>query len=240
MFHNFTKKIFDILFPLHCISCGISGTPLCRACQKKIKRLENNTCSFCGIISLGGITCQRCLAKHHLKQLVSFAPYDDPIIKKAIWKYKYDSLFELARPLSDLLIRIFFYSGLANNKETVLLVPVPMHFKKERIRGYNQAALLAQNISTKTGISLAEDLLTKQKNNQPQMQLPKKAARLRNVRGLFQINRESAWSKNTKLSIVLVDDVATTGATLDACATTLVKAGFTDVSGLTVARQHME
>ena len=240
MLQRFTKKVFDILFPLYCITCGAPSTPFCDSCQKKIERLPNDRCSFCNSPSLGGLTCPKCLTKHYLKQLVSFAPYDDPLIKKAIWKYKYDSIFELARPLSSLLIPVIFQSGLANEKDTTLLVPVPMHSKKERIRGYNQSAMLAQNISVQTGVAFTADLLLKRKDSQPQMQLQKKTARNKNVRSLFQVNRKSAWSKNTEISVIIVDDVATTGATLDACATALTKAGFTDVSGLTVARQRLK
>jgi ComF family protein len=113
-----------------------------------------------------------------------------------------------------------------------VLVPVPLHPKRLRQRGYNQASLLAQELSKIIGLPVDEDALIRAQDVVPQARTKSAAERRQNVRHAFACNRNMADKQ-----ILLIDDVCTTGATLDACAIALKTAGASSVWGLTVARE---
>ena len=121
------------------------------------------------------------------------------------------------------------YGYYLREKKVGLIVPVPLHRKKMRIRGYNQAALLAEVLGEITGISVDEDILVSVKNTKPLKQLNDKERR-RSIRGAFSV-RKSVWAK----TIVLIDDIYTTGSTLDEAARVLLKAGAEKVYFLTIS-----
>ena len=121
------------------------------------------------------------------------------------------------------------YGYYLREKKVELIVPVPLHRKKMRIRGYNQAALLAEVLGEITGISVDEDILVRVKNTKPLKQLNDKERR-RSIRGAFSV-RKSVWAK----TIVLIDDIYTTGSTLDEAARVLLKAGAEKVYFLTIS-----
>ena len=121
------------------------------------------------------------------------------------------------------------YGYYLREKKVELIVPVPLHRKKMRIRGYNQAALLAEVLGEITGISVDEDILVRVKNTKPLKQLNDKERR-RSIRGAFSV-RKSVWAK----TIVLIDDIYTTGSTLDEAARVLLKAGAEKVYYLTIS-----
>ena len=121
------------------------------------------------------------------------------------------------------------YGYYLREKKVELIVPVPLHRKKMRIRGYNQAALLAEVLGEITGISVDEDILVRVKNTKPLKQLNDKERR-RSIRGAFSV-RKSVWAK----TIVLIDDIYTTGSTLDEAAQVLLKAGAEKVYFLTIS-----
>ena len=121
------------------------------------------------------------------------------------------------------------YGYYLREKKVELIVPVPLHRKKMRIRGYNQAALVAEVLGEITGISVDEDILVRVKNTKPLKQLNDKERR-RSIRGAFSV-RKSVWAK----TIVLIDDIYTTGNTIDYAAKTLKKAGVEKVYFLTIS-----
>ena len=121
------------------------------------------------------------------------------------------------------------YGYYLREKKVGLIVPVPLHRKKMRIRGYNQAALVAEVLGEITGISVDEDILVRVKNTKPLKQLNDKERR-RSIRGAFSV-RKSVWAK----TIVLIDDIYTTGSTLDEAARVLLKAGAEKVYFLTIS-----
>ncbi len=121
------------------------------------------------------------------------------------------------------------YGYYLREKKVELIVPVPLHRKKMRIRGYNQAALVAEVLGEITGISVDEDILVRVKNTKPLKQLNDKERR-RSIRGAFSV-RKSVWAK----TIVLIDDIYTTGSTLDEAARVLLKAGAEKVYFLTIS-----
>lgn len=134
----------------------------------------------------------------------------------------------LARPLSEVLAGYLEGSRI----EFDILVPVPLHPKRLRRRGYNQSALLAENLGQLIGALVAKDVLLQRRNIPSQTQLSGKERR-RNVIGAFECRDRKLRGKR----VLLIDDVCTTGATLDACAVTLKEAGAAAVWGLTLARE---
>jgi ComF family protein len=139
---------------------------------------------------------------------------------------KYRGARSLARPLAELLAARYAFPADA------LLAPVPLHPARLRTRGYNQAALLARGLARRRGLALAPRLLERTRPTAEHAHLDA-AARRHNVQGAFRVRPSPALAGRT---VVLVDDVLTTGATADACARVLVAGGATAVHVFTVGR----
>jgi ComF family protein len=137
----------------------------------------------------------------------------------------------MARPLGTLLAQTYQQTRLAAD----MIIPVPLHTERQQQRGYNQAQLLAEVCSAELGIPLHISLLTRVRATTAQTHLPI-SERLRNVAGAFVLHPKSNVRALSKSNILLIDDVCTTGATLEACATPLFAAGANTVWGLVLAR----
>jgi ComF family protein len=151
-------------------------------------------------------------------------------VRQAILQLKYKHLKALATPLGELLNE--YLSSHPLKGEVLVLVPVPLHPKRLRERGYNQASLLAQELGKLTGLPVVEDMLIRVQDSVPQARTKSAVERRHNVQGVFTCPKSLKGKQ-----ILLVDDVCTTGATLDACAIALKAAGVGSVWGLTVARE---
>jgi ComF family protein len=149
-----------------------------------------------------------------------------PPLRTAIHQFKYRDGRALAAPLADRLIAVWEETGLTAD----MIVAVPLHSSRVSERGYNQSALLAQALAGAVGVALADDLLVRVRATRPQTHL-KREERVQNVSGAFECRTNLPGTR-----VVLVDDVCTTGATLEACARALRAAGAAHVQGLTVAR----
>lgn len=149
-------------------------------------------------------------------------------LKRAIYQFKYRRKRKLALPLADLM----HHHLLENPLPVELIVPVPLHMDRLRERGYNQAALLAHELSERSGLPLEEGSLVRIRVTAPQVAL-KAEERRKNVRGAFRGQGE----KTRDRQVLLVDDVSTTGATLEACAEVLREKGADSVWGLVLARE---
>jgi competence protein ComFC len=157
------------------------------------------------------------------------APYlMEGAIREAIHGFKYRGIRAAAPELSQLLASYLESSHLPGE----VLVPVPLHRRRLRSRGYNQAALLARELGKLTGKPVNEDLLVRTKDTPPQVQTGVRLERARSVSGSFQ-----CVGRADRLSIILVDDVTTTGSTLSACAGALKSAGAASVWGLALAKE---
>jgi competence protein ComFC len=146
-----------------------------------------------------------------------------------VHQLKYKNLRALAAPLAGLMAQYLEKYPLPG----VVLVPVPLHTKRLRERGYNQSALLARELSRRRGLPLVEECLVRIENSLPQARAAGIAERRANVAGAFQCRDRRFAGKE----IILVDDVATTGATLDACAAALLAAGAARIWGFTLTRE---
>jgi len=149
-------------------------------------------------------------------------------LKRAIYQFKYRQKRKLALPLADLM----YHYLLENPLPADLLVPVPLHMDRLRERGYNQAALLAWELSERSGLPVEEESLVRIRETAPQVAL-KAGERRKNIRGAFRGQGEKLNDKQ----VLLIDDVCTTGATLEACAEALREKGARSVWALVPARQ---
>ena len=230
------KKIFlDILFPKFCLNCEREGNYLCQDCFYLIDILDRQYCPFCfpPKITLDGKTCESCKRTKKLKGLFCAASYENFIVKKTINRFKYRPyLKDLAPILASLIITYLIKLNKLSDFGDFSLVPIPLHKRKLKLRGYNQAEELAKEISTILKIPVLSNVLLKIKNTPAQVEL-KKEERRENIKNAF-LCKDPAMIKNKK--ILLVDDVFTTGATMEECALVLRNSGAKEVWGMVVAR----
>lgn len=223
------KAVSDFLFPQYCIGCGREGSVLCLSCMEKLDRLPPPFCLRCGLPLTGSFPCRDCaeleLAIDGIRSPLIF----QKLTRKAVHQLKYQNMRLMAVPLARVL-----YSYLAENPiETDFLVPVPLHPQRLRERGYNQSLLLARHLGKLSGIPVRNDILKRRLNTPPQARTAGSVERHLNMRGAFA----GTYGKLKDKKVLLIDDVSTSGATLDACALALKKAGASSVWGLTVARE---
>jgi len=229
MWIKIKNLILDILFPKFCFNCEKEGDYLCQDCQE--------------LLEISGF--HRNYSTQNLDDLYFAVDYKNPLIKKLIQRFKYEPFVkELAKSLSCLIITHFqlmdnkpnflpqALDQRASNGADFILIPVPLDKKRLRWRGFNQAEELSKELAKFLKIPLIPNCLTKIKETFPQIKLSDQE-RKENVRGVFLIkDRELIKNKN----ILLVDDVYTTGATMEECAIVLKKAGTKKIIGVVVAR----
>jgi competence protein ComFC len=254
---NFLKKcgnfILDLIFPISCLGCGEEGKWICRECFEKIKLLQKQACPICGADSQTGSRCFNCRNKSELDGVVAAAAYwhraadgkeiENSLVKEAIHIFKYRFVKDLAKPLSGLMAERFKNRELFKKEKPIpfgpdiseerIVVPVPLHPKRFRWRGFNQAELLAENLAKKFDLPLEKSVLLRSKNNIPQVEIKERRARLENIRDAFGCAENPVLKNKT---VILVDDVCTTAGTLSECAKVLKKSGAKEVWGVVVAR----
>lgn len=223
--------LWDFIFPKRCIGCGGFGSYFCSSCFRKIRFVQNHICPVCERASIYGSTHPGCLSKYCLDGLSSVTYYDG-LMKLAIRKFKYRPyLSHLGEVLGLLLANVSHFSL---PKGEWLVTSVPLHTHKEKERGFNQAEILGEIVAKKLGFSFKNDLLIRVKETKVQAKLSEKE-RKENIIKVFNVNTVKKQIIVRK-SIVVVDDVWTTGATLRACANILKRGGAKQVWGLTLAR----
>lgn len=235
MLKNF---LIHILFPQFCLNCKREGVLVCEDCLSSIDLSEFNYCPFCQtpkrVFEEGTCPSHR---KMKLSGLFSATSYQNPLVKKLVSKFKYEPFLKnLTSPLTSLIIAHFLLSEnklISQNKEDSVFLSVPLAKFRERWRGFNQTALIAQALSKFYKIPLLNNNLIKIKQTQPQVEL-KREEREKNIRGVFTVkNPQEIQGKR----VFLVDDVFTTGSTMEECARILRKAGCREVWGIVVARE---
>lgn len=230
-----------MVFAAPCRVCGqpltnASSIPVCCGCLASFARIAEPMCQRCGRPFVSVVTgesatplCRLCrVDTYAFDRARSFAVYGDALFE-AIILMKYEEVAALGRWFSDRLCEIADFPGAPRPQ---LLVPVPLHPQRRRERGYNQVELIAVPLCKKMGIRLAADLLVRTKPRPAQLLLSR-SERWKSVRGAYVT---SPGRKVDNLCILLVDDVFTTGATLDAGSRALKKAGASAVLALTVGR----
>ncbi|MEO8456633.1 MAG: ComF family protein [Chloroflexota bacterium] len=218
----------DIAFPPRCLGCGDSGVFICEDCFAEAPHaLPANRCLKCWN-SNSALRCASC-ARFDLRitALRSAFSYEG-IALDTVHAFKFDSVSALApamaEPMVDVLNRW--------SPPVDVVVPVPLAWGRRRSRGYNQAELLAREVCRATGLRLDAGVLRRARQTAPQSLQPSEEARRRNVASAFAPGRHAVSG-----AVLLIDDVATTGATLDACAGVLLARGADAVYALTFARE---
>ncbi|MCK4368341.1 MAG: ComF family protein [Dehalococcoidales bacterium] len=219
----------DLLFPRWCVGCGREGDFICPSCLKSLPRIMPPLCPKCGRPQSSVMLCPGCLGWQAEIDGIRSPFRFDGAIRQAIHELKYRNLRALAVLLAQLLDDYLAISPVPGE----VLVPVPLHQKRLRERGYNQSRLLAQELGKLTNLPVVDDCLIRQRHAPPQARTPTVDERRSNVADAFSCRDRRLQDKQ----VLLIDDVSTSGATLDACARVLKEAGATSVWGLVLARE---
>jgi len=223
------RAALDILYPPRCALCGRDGALLCDACLALLPRADGRRCEVCWL-PLGSYEACRACAEHRvaLTRLRSAFRYEGET-RRLLHAYKFGGQSSLAPLLARSLAECFAAHGLAAD----VVVPVPLTGRRRRQRGYNQALLLARELAKGLGLPAVE-ALRRRRFPGPQSRSASAEERRRNVEGAFEV-ADAAGVAGRR--VLLIDDVATTGATLDACARALLAAGAAEALALTLARE---
>ena len=237
--------MFDWLYPPRCRACGgnISGCDaeyLCSDCWPKIRLVSHPLCNCCGrpFFDAGGDDhyCAACLARQPYfvrARAWGCYPRDESLdhpLRRVVQKFKYGRRVSLGKPLGRLMVR--GCEDYLKKCPMDLIVPVPLHPKRLRWRGFNQSLLLARQVSRLNGVPLDPFSLYRARETAPQTELAEDERR-KNVRGAFAVREEKPLQEK---SVLLVDDVYTSGATVNECSRVLIRAGAKEVTVLTLAR----
>ena len=226
------QRGLDLLFPPRCAGCRRGGSLLCSSCWQSMQPLTPPLCTHCGTpLPVQGTDCPACryhrIALHGLRYVNLY----QGALRQAIHALKYDGQQRLAEPLGLLLATAFQHYGLRADG----ILALPLHRLREQQRGYNQAALLASVCATHLKVPYLENLIRRQRITPPQVDLTFRE-RLRNVAGAFELMPDASSRLPGYHTLLLIDDVSTTGATLEACAAPLYAAGVRQVWGLVLGR----
>jgi len=226
-FYKWFWSAIDLLFPPKCAGCNVPGTRWCQDCHEKVSRILPPYCDICGQhLTISGI-CVHCKENPpRICGVRSWAWFKGPV-RSALHRLKYQRDIALGDVFTDSLIEVFDDSGW----QVDLITPVPLGVARQKERGYNQASLLARPIALKMKMPYLPVALIRTRETLSQIELSRKQ-RQENVAGAFQARSADVLGKR----VLVVDDVATSGSTLDSCADALFLAGAAKVFGLTLAR----
>lgn len=219
----------NLLFPKWCVGCGKEGELICQSCRQSLPRVMPPLCPKCGRPQSSGKLCSNCVSWQAEIDGIRSSFRFDGVIRQAIHQLKYRNLRTLAAPLARLMNNYLVLNPLPGE----VLVPVPLHRKRLRERGYNQSSLLARGLGKLHNLPVIDNCLIRQRPSPPQARTSTVDERQSNVADAFACCDQRLKDKQ----VLLIDDVATSGATLDACAKALKEAGASSVWGLTLARE---
>ena len=220
-------RALDLVFPPRCVSCDAFGAFICDRCHADMTRAGGSRCDTCWMPLDPRSTCRRCYYQRPALLGVRSAVVYEAAARDAVLALKFRGLSAvaplMARSMADVLA--------AWRPPITCIVPVPLSGQRRRLRGYNQSALLANEVSRLTGIPLRRRALIRRHHTHAQATLTGDA-RWQNIAGAFRAGKELPTG-----GVLLLDDVITTGATLNACARVLLHEGARAVFALTFARE---
>lgn len=254
------KLIKDVLFPKYCLECGQEGEWLCQKCLKILRLVIKPQffCPHCYKDNFSGRACPPslpvpqnrseaeaerrterracpdCRPHTFLDRALSVGQYEEKLMSKLVKLFKYNFVEETG-PILNCLIQDFARQNLtlfSSPMEEYLIVPVPLHRRRYAWRGFNQAEILSRFWSKSLGLDVDRRLLFRCRHTKTQVKLSGDGRR-KNLVGAFTVKKPLSRSR-----IILVDDVFTTGSTLQECARVLKSAGAQEVWGLTLARER--
>lgn len=237
-FSNRTEQLINLLYPKFCFGCKKCILPeekgyLCEECLNKINKIFPPFCLNCGKPIDSAIEidkCPDCIGyKYYFKRGYTATLYDG-LVKDCIHSFKYDSQTHLGETLAGLMSE-FALKNIPIEKID-LITAVPLHWKRYRDRGFNQSVILGIFLSKKLGLKFIDNGILRVKAMPHQTGLHRKN-RIYNVSGAFKIKRPKQFIKK---NILLIDDVFTTGSTLNECSKELLNSGAEEVSVFSLAR----
>ena len=209
--------IIDMLFPIECLGCRQKDEILCNNCISKIHRAERETD----------------------KNIIAVFDYRDEIIKKAIWSLKYHHKKYLGKRLGELLYE-FLLEDISDLRievsgRSIFVIPVPISSKKTKVRGYNQSLSIAKGFSAQVGKNILEiknKIIFKKIETTSQAKIMTRGERLENIKGVFELKNKEIIKGRT---IIIIDDVTTTGGTINEMIKVFKNAGAKNVIGFAIA-----
>ncbi|HEU4784165.1 MAG TPA: ComF family protein [Ktedonobacterales bacterium] len=230
--------LLDVIFPPRCVVCQRVGAMVCAGCLSSMEPPEAPICVRCGqairvTTHSTSSLCADCANGRGPKHLdgIRVATVYTRAVRPAVLALKFRGQRRVAKYLAPLMIAPFQ----SDIHTADMVIPVPLHASRRRERGYNQAELLARAFAASQALPVRTDVLVRERATEAQTHLSQ-AERRRNVAGAFALSTPTAAKIIAGRRIVLVDDVTTTGSTLDAAAEPLRAAGATSVWGLALAR----
>ena len=223
----------ELLWPARCVGCGVLGVDLCAPCLRAVKPLRMQSCPGCHRPNSLGIPCPGCRGRTHIDRLIAVAAMVGTV-EMAIYALKYRSMRQIATPLGDWAASVVgLRPGTASMFGTnPVIVPVPLHPARLRERGYNQAALVAHRLAIAAAMPLADGALARARHTGSQVKTQSRVERLDNMRDAFMVAQPHDIDDR---DVIIIDDVCTTGATLEDCARALKAAGARTVSAIVLA-----
>ena len=229
------EALLSLFFPAHCGGCECrlreeeSAALLCGECRAKITLLHGHLCPVCSHPMAGIFRCPNCEDRlWHLSMVIAACRHEG-LVRELIHRFKYGKDQSLVRPLANLLPSAM-QDPRIRGKRFDAIVPVPLHPQRERERGFNQSALLSAQLGKY--LNLTVRLLLKRTRITASQARFDRQQRMENLAGAFTLRGKISEGVN----LLLVDDVTTTGATLDTCAAVLREAGAAEVCAVSVAR----
>lgn len=229
--YHFYWRALDWLYPPYCGGCDRLGERWCTTCQELTPSFDDKICQICGQPQKETTICFACrTSPPNYKAMRSYSAFMGSL-REAIHRLKYENDIGLGEALASLLI------GFLNtlNWPIDLITPVPLSRSRLKQRGYNQADLLARPLALAKKIPYSRKAIKRIRDTESQTELSAQE-RMQNVSGAFLAKSAQVSGK----TVLIIDDVATTGATIQACAQALLTAGAKDVYALTLARAILE
>jgi ComF family protein len=226
-FFEWLRRGLDLLFPPRCVACSQVGSWFCTACQGAVEFVPRPICPRCGQPASTDDLCLQCQRNPSQLDAIRSVAFHGGALRQAIHHLKYKRRRELAAPLGQML----FVCWQETHLPADIVIPVPLHASRQKERGYNQAGVLARVLAEHAHLALNEAQLVRRRATAPQVGLGAQERKV-NVQDAF------VWTGDglADARVLLVDDVCTTGATLEACALALRQAGAKSVWALTLAR----
>lgn len=221
---NGTKFLLDLLFPIFCLGCRAEGRWVCEACTKTLPAYAPYICLKCGTITEKSMLCRVCFFDSAIDGVFCATSYEDGLAQRMVQQLKYEGVDALAQPIAEVMgvVRII--------DRDYCVIPIPLHAKRYMQRGYNQAAVIAYAFADKNGYAYA-DALCRNRATRSQVGLHRDE-RQKNMHGVFSMRKNSDVRGR---SILLIDDVFTTGSTVASAARVLKDAGAREVMVFTFA-----
>lgn len=218
------REIITWIFPVRCPMCDIiiGGQKItcCNQCQKQLPYIKSPRCMKCGkaINNEEKEYCADCISKKHLfYQGIALWSYQKDV-KQAVYRFKYKNRREYGIYFAEEILKRYYHQIKGWNADGI--VPVPLYKKRHKKRGFNQAELISQVLGSYLNLPVYGNLVSRIKNTKPQKELNDKE-RQKNLKNAFKISKNSVELKR----VIIVDDIYTTGATVDAVAMHLLNAG---------------